>query len=182
VGALCERWSRLHARWALDERDVPMAIAGFDALAAAPPVARTMAHGDFWARNVLFDDGHVSGVVDWEHATRDASPFDDLFHYVIAYGAAWPWSHGRPDAGHAFACTFVTETRVSRAVTVALAAWRSRAGVRARAMRSLFLLHLLERAEAASHGDAGRDLAPTRDYWLACYRTIAEADRSVFSG
>ena len=28
-------------------------------------------HGDFWLGNVLFTDGAVSGVINWEWAERD---------------------------------------------------------------------------------------------------------------
>ena len=36
-------------------------------------------HGDFWARNILFVEDRVSGVVDWEHGALRGEPWKDLF-------------------------------------------------------------------------------------------------------
>ena len=44
-----------------------------------------VAHGDYWAGNIMIDRGRVIGVVDWERATTDDMPFWDP---VKAVGSA----------------------------------------------------------------------------------------------
>lgn len=49
-------------------------------LAAAwppPPNPMTLVHGDLWPGNVLWSDGHISGLIDWEDA-RLGDPLDDI--------------------------------------------------------------------------------------------------------
>jgi aminoglycoside phosphotransferase (APT) family kinase protein len=43
------------------------------------PVAPTLLHGDFHAGNVLRDDGHVTGVVDWTCAVVGDPRFDAMY-------------------------------------------------------------------------------------------------------
>ncbi|HET8796764.1 MAG TPA: phosphotransferase, partial [Thermoanaerobaculia bacterium] len=51
-------------------------------------------HGDFWPRNVLFASDAVSGVVDWEHARAEGSPWDDLFLLPMEFARHAPsWRH-----------------------------------------------------------------------------------------
>jgi aminoglycoside phosphotransferase len=80
---------------------------------------QTVVHGDFWAGNILMNEGNVSGVVDWERAQTCGSPVRDLGRFAAAYSLsidrhrqrarqagrhskldARPASHG---AGHAIA-------------------------------------------------------------------------------
>jgi hypothetical protein len=67
---------------------------GVDALAraceraTADLVGRTLQlgwiHGDFWLGNILvWPDGSVSGIVDWELAEPDQPPFHDVLHAVL---------------------------------------------------------------------------------------------------
>jgi SAM-dependent methyltransferase len=42
-----------------------------------------VAHGDFWAGNVLVDGGRVSGVVDWERSSADDLPIWDPVKAVL---------------------------------------------------------------------------------------------------
>jgi aminoglycoside phosphotransferase len=59
-------------------------------------------HGDFWARNVLFTDANVTGVVDWEHAAIDGGDrWHDVFllpfaPYVDAYLREYSGASGVP--------------------------------------------------------------------------------------
>jgi len=77
----------------------------------APLVAS--GHGDFWPRNILHD-GTAVAVVDWEHFRVKASPFDDLFHYPLTYGLAYPWSrYQRAKPERAFRKTFLEDNPVS---------------------------------------------------------------------
>jgi len=48
-----------------------------DALASVP---RGFAHGDFWAGNLLVEDGRLVGVVDWPSAGPGRFPLVDLLH------------------------------------------------------------------------------------------------------
>lgn len=47
------------------------------------PIPRLWAHGDFTPSNLLFENGVVSGVVDWELSRSDESPFYDWFRFLI---------------------------------------------------------------------------------------------------
>ena len=47
---------------------------------AVAHLPRGFAHGDFFAGNVLADNGHLTGVIDWDGATPGALPFLDLIH------------------------------------------------------------------------------------------------------
>lgn len=54
-------------------------------------------HGDFWTGNILWKDGEISGIVDWEHFRFEVPPFRDLF--LFAYDAGLVKRDGslRPD-------------------------------------------------------------------------------------
>jgi aminoglycoside phosphotransferase/SAM-dependent methyltransferase len=47
------------------------------------PIRLAVAHGDFWAGNVLVEDGRISGVVDWERAGFDELPIWDPVKAVM---------------------------------------------------------------------------------------------------
>jgi len=47
------------------------------------PLQLVVAHGDFWAGNVLVDRGRVAGVVDWERASVDDLPIWDPVKAVL---------------------------------------------------------------------------------------------------
>jgi aminoglycoside phosphotransferase (APT) family kinase protein len=58
-------------------------------------------HGDFWARNILFQGDEVSGVVDWEHGALCGTPWKDLFTLPLLFVRDAPrWIARRP-ARHA---------------------------------------------------------------------------------
>ena len=88
-----------------------------DATGTQAAVPRAAGHGDFWARNVLWRDGHVAGVVDWECYREQAAPEEDLFHFPLTYGLGYPWSRKRDTpTEEAFRLTFLADNPLSRAV------------------------------------------------------------------
>lgn len=57
------------------------------------------AHGDFWPRNILFDEsGEVSGVVDWEHASIGGQQWNDVLLLARTYVEDAPAWFGRNGA------------------------------------------------------------------------------------
>jgi aminoglycoside phosphotransferase (APT) family kinase protein len=46
-------------------------------------VPRGVAHGDFWAENLLVADGRLRGVVDWSGAGAGRLPLLDLYHLLV---------------------------------------------------------------------------------------------------
>jgi hypothetical protein len=66
-----------------DLRDTALRVgARLDELLADVP--RGFAHGDFWANNVLVEDRHLTGVVDWDGAGPGRLPLLDLFHLRLS--------------------------------------------------------------------------------------------------
>jgi hypothetical protein len=59
---------------------------------ALQELPRGFAHGDFWHRNLLVDQGRLTGVVDWDSARADTLPFLDLMH-LRATQALRPGGH-----------------------------------------------------------------------------------------
>jgi SAM-dependent methyltransferase len=47
------------------------------------PIRMSVAHGDYWAGNILIQAGRVSGVVDWERASLDELPIWDPVKAVM---------------------------------------------------------------------------------------------------
>jgi hypothetical protein len=92
--------------------------AGTPASSSGGALAACAAHGDFWARNLLFQDGRLTGVVDWEHGRDEAPVYEDLFHFPLTYGLHYPWSRRRPvPSEDAFRLAFLADNALSRAVT-----------------------------------------------------------------
>ena len=92
--------------------------------AARPPPARNpeaLLHGDFWAGNVLWRDGRLSGVVDWE----DAAVGDPLADLAIAR-VDMSWGFGR-EAMEAFTARYAARTGFDLS---ALPFWDLRAALR----------------------------------------------------
>jgi hypothetical protein len=48
-----------------------------------------LAHGDYWLSNLLFEQGRLTGVVDWERSRCDAVAGFDAFHLVAFSFAQW---------------------------------------------------------------------------------------------
>jgi len=112
------------ARWLAEFHDATRTTA--TSIVASVAVPHSAVHGDFWPRNVLHDPSGAIGVVDWEHFLPAASPFIDLFHYPLAYGAAY---FRRASKEEAFRKTFHANNRVSRAVQRYLREYAKRAGL-----------------------------------------------------
>ena len=72
-------------------------------------------HGDFWAQNLLMNDGGEVGVVDWERFDAVGSPFEDIFHFPLTYGLNFRWRRGATKE-EKFRKTFLERNRVSTAV------------------------------------------------------------------
>lgn len=92
--------------------------------ASRPPLARNLEallHGDFWAGNVLWRDGRLSGVVDWE----DAAVGDPLADLAIAR-VDMSWGFGR-EATEAFTARYADRTGFD---LCALPYWDLRAALR----------------------------------------------------
>jgi aminoglycoside phosphotransferase (APT) family kinase protein len=63
---------------------------------------QTVVHGDFWAGNLLTEQGRALGVIDWEHACLTGSPVRDLARFATSY-SLYLDRHTRPGrrvAGH----------------------------------------------------------------------------------
>jgi aminoglycoside phosphotransferase (APT) family kinase protein len=106
LAAACERFVEpLLTRYAttLDTSDDELKL--FDEvldrcqLSGTMPVPITACHGDYWMGNILADGDRVTGVIDWERATRHAHPFSDLYKFPTSYGLYLdrprPWAGGR---------------------------------------------------------------------------------------
>jgi PST family polysaccharide transporter len=118
---------------------------GVEAPASAPrqALAACAAHGDFWARNVLFQDGRLTGVVDWEHGREEALPHEDLFHFPLTYGLSYPWAGRRPVRPEdAFRFTFLADNALSRAVTRYFRRYCADTGLAPAALPALFETYL----------------------------------------
>ena len=92
--------------------------------ASRPPPARNpeaLLHGDFWAGNVLWRDGRLAGVVDWE----DAAVGDPLADLAIAR-VDMSWGLGR-EAMEAFTARYAERTGFD---LCALPYWDLRAALR----------------------------------------------------
>lgn len=128
---------------------------GAPATATGRALAASAAHGDFWARNVLFEGGRLTGVVDWEHGREEALPSEDLFHFPLTYGLSYPWAGRRPiRPEEAFRLTFLADNALSRAVTRYFRRYCADTGLSPAALPALFETYL---ATCWSHraGDEG---------------------------
>ncbi|HSD25723.1 MAG TPA: aminoglycoside phosphotransferase family protein [Vicinamibacteria bacterium] len=141
------------------------------------PLPLAASHGDFWARNVLLDGaGHVTGVVDWEHAFDPAPPFEDLFHFALTYGSNALWSrYRRGTPADSFRWTFLEETPVSRGVRAGLRSYCSGTGLPPEQLAGLFRLYLWTTFRRAGG-------AQEKGLWLHYDGMLMRADRSAFSG
>jgi aminoglycoside phosphotransferase len=85
-------------------------------------------HGDFWPRNVLFAADDVAGVVDWEHARVEGSPWSDLFLLPMEFATRAPSWRPR-DARREIAHAFFERGPLARAIDAYLRAYAAETGV-----------------------------------------------------
>lgn len=142
------------------------------------PVPLAMAHGDFWARNLLIRPATPATgiadravVVDWEHFRREGRPTDDLFHFPLSYAMTYRWHGYRPvGLSAAFRRTFLDRTPVAAAVRHYLAAYCSATDLDVDLLKPLLRLHLLHRAA----NDTDRAEA-----WQRCETLLAASDQPM---
>ncbi|PPG25575.1 aminoglycoside phosphotransferase family protein [Pseudoclavibacter sp. RFBG4] len=82
-----------------------------DSLADLPPAARTLTHGDLAGTNVLWQDGKVTGVLDWDLASADDAA-EDIASLASWHGWAGVTAFASPDELHrarVFAATHVLQ-------------------------------------------------------------------------
>jgi hypothetical protein len=63
---------------------------------------RTAVHGDYWFGNLLVEDGHLVGVVDWEAGELAGEPLRDVARFAVSYSLYLDrhTSPGKAVAGH----------------------------------------------------------------------------------
>ena len=115
-------------------RDVETTLAG------AP---RVFAHGDFWSRNLLIENGRLTGVVDWDHGGPGKLPFLDLLQLrlnmvragthqffgpaLVEYLLPWAWDGGDDDS-RAYAKRLGIEVNADQLEAFVIAYWLDRIG------------------------------------------------------
>jgi Phosphotransferase enzyme family len=109
-------------------------------LAAAP---RVFAHGDFWSRNLLIENGRLAGVVDWDHGGPGRLPFLDLLQLrlnmvraathqflgpaLVEHLLPWAWAGG-DDYSRAYARRIGIEVNADQLEAFVIAYWLDRIG------------------------------------------------------
>ncbi len=179
------------ARFRADEEalrvrsDIPawFDVAELDALSSEQlEFPLSASHGDFWARNLLVRPRsggrpqamtEISGVVDWEHFSRSAPPFEDLFHFALTYALDYPWSpFARKPPEDAFRRGFLSDNAVSRGIRSAFLGYCDLTGLPFEKLKPLFQLFLLGRSR--------RQEASRRVPWSSLHRLVAEGRGTVF--
>lgn len=161
--------------------DVTDAVRQVRRLAPARTLRLAACHGDFWPRNIILrDHAGAAGIVDWERYSPRCSPFDDLFHFPVTYGLAYPW-YGVSEEAVMWSRTFLERNHVSRSVRRFLGRYCLRRGLPPGLLLPLLRLHLLNR-----HRDAqarGETIGNTGDtVWMQGLRALAQATDSQLSG
>ncbi len=136
-------------------------------------------HGDFRPGHVLID-GNRLGVIGWERAAERATPFDDVFQFVVELADALPVTERRAAVpADAFTRAFLARTSLSALVVEYVDRYLRAMHVPSTAAPVLFPLFLLDRAVA----EAGRLSAgetPSSRWWSLFVLYAAHADASVF--
>lgn len=141
-------------------------------------------HGDFGGWNLLMQRRwrsmggpilDISGVVDWEHFSTEAAPFDDLFHFALTYALDYPWTpYRRRSPEEAFRLAFLEESPVSETIRSAFSIYCDLTGIPMEALRPLFHFFLLRRWYE-SHRSAAED-----DRWLMFHRLLGRDGARAF--
>lgn len=136
-------------------------------------------HGDFWARNVLLQDGRVSGVVDWEAAQLSGPPWRDPFDFAMHLAAGAPAWRNRSATPRVRDAVFGRGS-VARALRAFFAAWRTESHFDLALLPACFDLYLAEAATLSTKEEGGewRSSIP----WRSLRAEAAGRDLFVFSG
>ena len=95
--------------WSDAEEDLFAEVVRRAEMMIGTPLPVSGRHGDFWMGNLMMGPGGITGVVDWELASLEAFPIDDLYKFPTSYSfyldRAYPgrgsvpghpgWSEGR---------------------------------------------------------------------------------------
>lgn len=145
-------------------------------------------HGDFWSRNVLVRNGSEDGdlsarvvVIDWEHFSAKAPPFDDLFHFASSYALLYPRAPYRlRHAADALRHAFLSDGLLARCLRSYFETYSREAGVRPETLKPFFHLFLLKRSLASCREGSFGPFAPRRRDWLELHCALAESGAPSF--
>lgn len=85
----------------------PEVVAALQQLGGPPPAASVLRHGDFWPGNLLWEDGRLTGIVDWENALLGPAAAD-----VAITRLDLSWAFGR-DAMEAFTLRYQAQNPIA---------------------------------------------------------------------
>ena len=137
------RQAEVVARAALQERAALVRWLGERAEEVLAGIPRVFAHGDFWSQNLLVQDNHLAGVVDWDNGGPGRLPFLDLIQLRINMVRAGtkqflgpaivdyllPWAKaGGDDVTRAYASRLGVTTETSLLEALVVAYWLDRIG------------------------------------------------------
>lgn len=144
----------------------------------AEEAGQTLVHGDFWPRNILFDDrGAVSGVVDWEHGSEGGDKWSDVFMLPVTYVLDAPrWMAGEELAD--FQTAFAQRSMEAEVIARYFRAYAAAADVRLETLRRHFEEFLTRRAAVGGKEERWQG----QHSWSAMLELIRASNRSVFSG
>lgn len=157
--------------------------------------------GDFWARNLIDDNGTALGVVDWERFRPAGLPFSDLFMFATSYALSYAWKLGfwsNPAA--AFCAAFMSRSSLSYFVRGYLARYGDETHLTAQMLEVFFTVFLAQRSLEEVQPSLGEDLSkseteiersspaalqktvPTRRLWRSLFLEYAQNGGSACFG
>jgi aminoglycoside phosphotransferase (APT) family kinase protein len=113
--------------------------------ALTPTNAPALVHGDFWPGNILWKDGNIAAVIDWEDAA-----FGDPLADVAGCRLELLWKYGR-DAAETFAAHYLSRATIDRAH---LPFWELYAASAAAAFMSAWGLHPAREADMRAKAES----------------------------
>lgn len=146
-----------------DLYSLPGDLRGVSGRTRIPRDKALLQHGDFFTKNLFFDDGRVS-VIDWEHAAIGYPPLFDLF--CLAASFEFLLERGRDDSSMQLATfrdTFFSKNWFSELVLENMLKMSDALGVKRSDLPSCFLAYLLVR-----HNSFTME-TDKRDYSLAAH-------------
>jgi phosphotransferase family enzyme len=73
--------------WSSDEEDLFSEVVRRAEAMRGTPLPLAGRHGDFWMGNLMTGSGGVTGVVDWELASLETLPLDDIYKFPTSYAS-----------------------------------------------------------------------------------------------